>query len=177
MVHLIINAALFQLAWFCLVVGEVLIGAICVASMLAHVLWRMKCNFRVLVFLIFVVSVGVIGDTALSILSVYDFNNTEHDLPFTPIWLVLLWLAFALTLNHALDWLVNDLKFSLVLFAVFGPASYWLGSQLNSEALSVSLMYIPLAVLQWGFMAWLIFWLKQQLQLSISDYGDEYEDN
>lgn len=171
MIHVVVNAILFQLAWFSLVMDKILLGSLCVTAMMAHVIWQAKHTYRVLIFLCCVVSLGVISDTGLSMLSVYEFQNTTLDFPFIPIWLVLLWIGFALTLNLALNWLVSQLKFSLILFSVFGPLSYWLGSQLNPQAISVSMNYLPLIVLQWGIMAWVIYWLKHTLQLTVSDDG------
>ncbi|NVK37764.1 MAG: DUF2878 domain-containing protein [Gammaproteobacteria bacterium] len=175
MLHIIINAVLFQLTWFALVMGNIQLGLACVIVMLCHVLWRVNHKSQLWVFLLFVVSAGVITDTLMGMMSVYEFEQGRRTSPIIPTWLILLWLGFALTLNHALAWLVTNLKYSLPLFAVMGPLSYWLGAQLNPQALSVSLQYLPLLILQWAFMAVLIFWLTQQLTLNVADSRESYE--
>jgi Protein of unknown function (DUF2878) len=48
-----------------------------------------------------------------------------------PFWLVVLWVAFAATLNHSLVFLHKRLGLASLLGAVFGPVSYWSGMQLG----------------------------------------------
>ncbi|NVK44620.1 MAG: DUF2878 domain-containing protein [Oceanospirillaceae bacterium] len=175
MLHIVINAGLFQLVWFSLVMGNISLGLVAILFMSLHGFYTVNNKYQFLIFLLFVVSAGVISDTLLVMMSVYDVHQNQTQIPLIPAWLGLLWIGFALTLNHALAWLVANLKLSIPLFSIMGPLSYWLGSQLNPQALSVSLIYIPLLVIQWGAIAVLVYWLKRQLGISMSASGESYE--
>ncbi len=44
---------------------------------------------------------------------------------FAPVWIVALWMSFALTLNHSLAYLKSHLRLAAVLGGVGAPLAYW----------------------------------------------------
>ena len=54
--------------------------------------------------------------------------------------MICLWILFATTFMHALSWLTRYLWLALVLAAVLGPASYWLGSELSDASLGTPIL-------------------------------------
>jgi len=70
-----------------------------------------------------------------------------------PVWLVCLWLLFATTLMHSLYWMRRYLPLAVMFGALFGPASYWLGSQIAEAELSQPLMESMLTMaVGWGLL-------------------------
>ena len=69
-----------------------------------------------------------------------------------PLWLVLLWGAFAATLAHSLDTLRSKPLLSALVGGIFAPLSYLAGANFGAVDLGYSLMttYITLCVV-WGF--------------------------
>ena len=57
-----------------------------------------------------------------------------------PVWLICLWVLFATTFMHALSWLSRYLSVAAVFAAVLGPASYWIGSELNDAYLGTPVL-------------------------------------
>ena len=80
-------------------------------------------------------SVGLLGiliDIANTSLGLIAFNGGITPLLNIPYWLIMLWLVFALMLPHSLLWLYKYKFISIILGAILGAFSYWLGHQLGA---------------------------------------------
>ncbi|MCL9782370.1 DUF2878 domain-containing protein [Vibrio sp. S4M6] len=84
----------------------------------------------------------------------------SNSVPFTPIdtffplWLILLWLMFVVTLNHSLSWLINkSLPIVIGFGACGGTLSYWAGIQAGALSYSWPItLLIPTLILSWGIL-------------------------
>lgn len=132
-----INATLFQLAWFACVIGGNAWAAIAVSLLLlAHFVWfsRNWSEWRV-IFL--VCAFGITVDSACQALGLIEFYG--HGWPI-PLWLGLLWLAFATTLNHCFSRLNNHIYAAAALGGIGGPLSYLAGIKLGAANTGLPLM-------------------------------------
>lgn len=70
---------------------------------------------------------GLILDGALAASGWIAYAEPEQAVPpgGAPLWILTLWAAFALTLNHSLRFLQDRLWVASVLGAVGGPLAYW----------------------------------------------------
>lgn len=125
---LVVNALLFQVAWFACVLGAsqpwlLVVAAACVA---VHLLWVSEParEWRVLAL---VAACGWLTDTLLLRAGVFQFVESTWRLP---LWLALLWLAFATTLGYSLQWTSQRWWLASALGAIGGPLSYLGGAQL-----------------------------------------------
>lgn len=149
---LLINIVLFQCAWFALVLGFVFLGMAMTIMMFFHLLVTSIKNKEEVLFCLIIMVFGSFTDAVLVSLDVYsftrvlEFNFSDKSIP---IWLVTLWLAFSLTLNHSLKWLLNIPWLFMLLLSVFGPASYYAGSQLNPSQIQLDQQFIFLSFIQW----------------------------
>jgi len=159
--RLLLNAGLFQLGWFACVLGAqqpwlLLIALACLAI---HLRWVAadRDEWRTLLY---VAACGWALDSALLHLGVFSFGDSTLLLP---IWLALLWLLFASTLLHSLNWTARPWWLGSLLGAVGGPLSYLGGARLADVGLplgiwpSVLLLGVIWAVLMPG-VHWLIRW-------------------
>lgn len=81
--------------------------------------------------------IGSAGDYLLTYSGVFIFTDT----PFIPLWLILLWAHFAVTLNHGLSWLERFTLYPRILFgAVFGTLSYYAGYKMGAVTLHSNLL-------------------------------------
>ncbi len=123
---LIFNIIWFQACWFvCVLIGNkaalVIIAIVCAAYLLID-------SLRIEWPLIFGVGIlGFIVDAGLIRVGVLE--TTGAMLP--PLWLSVLWLAFATTLNHSLKPLLDKQVLFLLLAVIGGPLCYQLGVQLT----------------------------------------------
>ena len=56
-----------------------------------------------------------------------------------PMWLVSLWMLFAITINHSLGWLKERYLLAALMGFVFGPVAYYGGSKLGAITMPVEL--------------------------------------
>ena len=131
MSKLIVNALLFQIGWFACVAGDgawlALVGGILLVHLLCVSRWAAEGKLLVSVFL-----VGSALDSFLLNLGVFDFGEPRR---LIPLWLALLWLLLATTLNHSLAWSARPWWRASLLGAVSAPLSYYAGARLAGVGL------------------------------------------
>ncbi|RMV95851.1 DUF2878 domain-containing protein [Pseudomonas caricapapayae] len=136
MLKSIANAVLFQIGWFaCVLGGNSYWLLIAVAGLAVHFLWISSWAAEGRLILT-VTLIGIVLDSALMTLGVFDFGSDGYLLP---LWLALLWAVLGTTLNHCLAWTAKPLWRAAVLGAIGGPMSYYAGSQLTQ-------VHLPLGV-------------------------------
>lgn len=123
-----INALLFQLAWFCCVFGAkqpwLLLGAGACIALHFFALSRSRAEWR---GLLAVAACGWVLDSALLQLGVFRMADAQW---IVPLWLALLWLAFACSIGYSLQWTARPWWLGSLLGALAGPLSYWAGAKL-----------------------------------------------
>ncbi|MCE2573131.1 DUF2878 domain-containing protein [Motilimonas eburnea] len=127
-----VNALVFQLVWFSSILMQQDSWPITLLLLFGH--FYLSPQRRQDVILMFGVTlVGIIMDSSLSALEVFVFA----DQVLMPVWLIFIWLHFALCLNHSLAWLRRiPLVLVALIGAVAGPASYLAGYRLGAVELS-----------------------------------------
>lgn len=87
---------------------------------------------------------------------------------FFPLWLILLWIMFVVTLNHSLSWLLNKPLAVIVGFgACGGTLSYWAGIQAGALSYHWStLVLIPILMLSWGILFTVLLFGARYLNLN-----------
>jgi len=78
-------------------------------------------------------TLGVLLDGALSFGGVLRYAAPQPSLPpgGAPLWILALWVAFALTLNHSLAWLRQRSLTAALLGAAGGPLAYLAAARLS----------------------------------------------
>ncbi|WP_122448552.1 DUF2878 domain-containing protein [Pseudomonas viridiflava] len=121
------NALLFQIGWFaCVLGGNSYWLLIAVGVLVVHFAWVSSWATEGKL-IVSVTLVGVVLDSLLMVLGVFDFETGDYLLP---LWLALLWAVMGTTLNHCLAWTAKPIWRAAVLGAIGGPMSYYAGSQL-----------------------------------------------
>ncbi len=128
----ILNAVAFQIVWACSVGGAAQgwwwAGPLALLVFATWQLPRSHCWQADLRLMIFAALLGFLVDSLWIQAQWLQFTAPTPSTQWAPIWIVTLWMAFALTLNHSL----RLFKQRLVLAALFGllggPLSYWIAS-------------------------------------------------
>lgn len=152
----LLNVALFQGAWFAAVLGAAggrhWLGPAAVALVVAIHLALADNRLGETKLLLTAGVLGFFFDTALVVTG--NFLPVPHLLPrpFSPLWMVALWLNFATTLNVSLAWLRSRYLLAALFGAVGGPLAYYSGARLGAtEALPTTGAMLVLAA-GWGIM-------------------------
>ena len=161
----VINVALFQAAWFAAVLGAARgmfwLGPVAMIPTLAIHLLLQNNRSGELKLLLAAGLLGVTLDTAFVAGGV--FTPLQHLLPrpFSPPWMICLWLNFAATLNVSMSWLRGRYLLAALFGAIGGPLAYYSGAKLGAtEALPTTTGMLLLAI-GWGIMTPLLVWLAR----------------
>ena len=102
---------------------------------------------------------GFLFDTTLVTTGVFMPVSYILPRPFSPPWMVALWLNFAATLNVSLAWLRGNYALAAVFGAVGGPLAYYSGAKLGATEALPTTTGMLLLVVGWGLMTPLLVWL------------------
>ena len=126
--HYWINFIAFQLVWFA-AVGGAAQGwpwagplAFAVFAVLHAATAPNVRGERSLVLAAIAIGLGV--DTLMAATGLARYAAPFPSVHAAPVWIIALWAAFALTLNHSLAWMSRRPWWAAVLGAVLGPVSY-----------------------------------------------------
>jgi len=131
-----INFIWFQVIWFIAVLYTDQAVNILLFSLFLHFLIS-PIREADLLTLLGITLLGSLADYLLTFLGIFIFP----DALFIPIWLILLWAHFALSLNHGMSWMIKLPLYARILFgAIFGTLSYYAGAELGAVTLHHNLI-------------------------------------
>lgn len=161
----VINVALFQAAWFAAVLGAARgmfwLGPVAMIPTLAIHLALQENRSGEVKLLLAAGLLGVTLDTAFVAGGVVTPLQHLFPRPFSPPWMICLWLNFAATLNFSMSWLRGRYLLAALFGAVGGPLAYYSGAKLGAtEALPTTTGMVLLAI-GWGFMTPLLVFLAR----------------
>lgn len=151
--HVAVNGILFQCCWFLALLQGWLVALPILFLMLAHYVYTSvdrRWDSRILVG---VTSIGILIDALMGAVGVFQFGQTDPVLFVLgiPNWLCVVWLAFALTLNRSLRWLVSKPRWFVIACTVAGPLSYSAGRNLGVVQFSNYAIFF--LMLEWFFIS------------------------
>lgn len=132
------NVISTDVGWFaCILVaaGDIhWLGLLTVPILFAiHLAFFRKHPIRsVLITAAITMAIGFVVDTGLICIGAVEPNRRLMPAPLTPIWDVLIWANFSLSLNTSLHFLQRRPVWAAVFGAVLGPAAYLGASQLGA---------------------------------------------
>ena len=148
MKKILINLAIFQIGWMvCVIGGDVYALAYTLFAVVIHQAFVVehKSEWQ---FILIVTAVGCLWDSLMALSGVMIYPDST--LIGIPVWLICLWVLFAMTFMHALSWLRRYLWLAAVFAGVFGPVSYWLGGELSAADLGAPVT-LSLAIMAAGW--------------------------
>ena len=164
----LINVALFQAAWFAAVLGAargmLWLGPVAmIPTLVIHLALQHDRRGEVKLLL----AAGLLGflfDTTLVAGDVFTPLKHIFPHPFSPPWMICLWLNFAATLNVSMAWLRRRYLLAALFGAVGGPLAYYSGAKLGATETLPTTTGILLLTIGWGFMTPLLVFLAREFR-------------
>lgn len=163
-----VNVVLFQAAWFAAVLGAARgmfwLGPLAMLPVIAIHLALQDNRLGELKLLLAAGLLGFAYDTSLVFAGVFTPLTHLFPRPFSPPWMICLWLNFAATLNVSMSWLRGRYLLAAVFGAIGGPLAYYSGAKLGATEALPTLRGLLVLVLGWGLMTPLLVWLAQHFR-------------
>ena len=162
----IITAILFQCGWWInigaavykLEIAATILTLIIIGSYLFF-LCPKNSRLKELMIILFVGTYGLLGDSLLNYFDVFKFVAKSN---FIPIWLLMIWLLFAMT-SGLYEYLKNNQILTFILGAIFGPLSYAAGLKFSLLTFPMSWISIAILAVVWGFNFNALLYLRKKI--------------
>lgn len=164
----LINFVLFQLAWFAGILGaahqQASIGILVMVLCGAFHIWSLPRASRRAEYLLMLqcFCLGTLIDTVLMHVGIMVYASPNPIGFLSPLWMSLLWVALAMTLNHSLAWLKNKYWLSAILGSITGPLSYLAGVRLDAGSMPDEVYSLVTLSIVWALsMPLMMFWSQK----------------
>ena len=158
-----LNFAGYQAVWFASVLGAAhgaaWVGVVCCLTFVAVQTWASPWWRADLQLAGVAVLLGLLLDGALAQTGVVVHTASTNGLP-APLWILSLWAAFALTLNHSLAFLRPGT--ALWMGALGGPLAYLAGARMGAIQLPSIGASAAVQALCWALAVWLLVTLARR---------------
>ncbi len=164
MIHFVLNAVIFDLAWLVNVMpagqGLTWYGPLfSMCWLLFHMAYYPLKRLSDLRLCIIAALIGYAADSLLVISDMMSFpQHAQLGGPST-LWMVALWINLALTLNHSLIWLRHRYLLAAILGAIAAPLAYLAGNKLGAITLEDGYVSLLSIGLMWMMAMPLLVWL------------------
>jgi hypothetical protein len=132
------NFLAFQIGWFSCVLGAAhgvpWLGLIVVPCVLALAMWMSEDWKAEAILALAAASMGLAVDTTLIATGAFAPVPFGAPPPFSPLWMVMLWVNQASTMNGCLAWLRGRYLAAAIFGAIGGPLAYLGGAKLGAAA-------------------------------------------
>lgn len=161
----VINFLLIKVAWVACVVGGTLLGALVIALMLAVCFYQGRWQ-RERSFVFGLALLGLTLDSIWIHFGILDFGPATiklGGLALAPPWIILLWVAVALSLFEALGFFVRRPILGAVIVGAAAPLSYSTGAQFGAVIIPSTAMLMVIALV-WVVVFGMVFELARRAQ-------------
>jgi hypothetical protein len=154
----LLNLVLFQLGWVCTVAGAGQgwwwagpIGLVVFAAVTFTLTPWPRTDLALMCTACFV---GLLVDSAYVQLGLMRFAEPVPFMTLAPIWILGMWMSFALTLNHSMRFFKGRLPLAALFGLIGGPLAYWVAEhKFAAVEMTASLWTVYLTLgLVWGVM-------------------------
>lgn len=127
-----LNIILYQTTWLIAIIGAAnglwWAGPAALALFAAWQLGVSRHRRADVVLLVTIALIGFVVDSGLVRTGLLSYAAAEPSPLFAPVWIVALWMSFALTLNHSLAYLQSHLLAASLLGGIGAPLAYWVAA-------------------------------------------------
>jgi hypothetical protein len=162
----IINFIAFQTAWFAAVLGAAngmpWLGLIAVPAFVVMTL-AISQQRQMLFLALAAACLGFFADTILMTFGVFSPVPFPYPPPFSPLWMVMLWVNLAMTLNDSMAWLRGRFVLAVIFGAIGGPLAYYSGAKLGAADVPAMADLVVIGI-AWAIAFPALSWINEFLQ-------------
>ncbi|SEG11576.1 DUF2878 domain-containing protein [Marinobacterium lutimaris] len=161
-----INLVGFQLIWWSLVLWGNAAMPVALLLLLIHVFLHFSPRKELQLMLVVAV-VGFAVDSLLTLSGVFRFSSADLPSPiWPPLWLLVLWFAFAATLNQTLNWFSGRYRLAALIGGPGGSSTYLAASELGAVSFGPGVLSsVALLTLVWALLFPLLILLKDRIEV------------
>jgi hypothetical protein len=171
----LLNFLLYQLGWFCCVLGAAWgfprSGAF--AALLFLLIHLLLADSRSAELRLILVSclLGILVDSLQQSFGVLTFKTDPGWTLWLPLWVFVIWAQFASLLRFSLNWLSGHYLLGAGLGLIGGPLAYWGGVRIGAAEFGGNLLLsISSLALVWALMIPLLLWLRSRINATAGQY-------
>lgn len=161
------NLLLFQVAWFAAVLGAAggmaWLGPLALIPVLGVHLALQEDRHGEVRLILAAAAIGFLFDTLMVATGAFTPVQSLLPRPFSPPWMIGLWMNFAATLNVSLSWLLGRYWLAAVFGGIGGPLAYYSGAKLGATETLPTLGGMVMLAVGWAIMTPLLAWLAKRL--------------
>lgn len=173
MIVKIINLVIFELAWGACIVSAA--KGVPWVGMAVVALWvglqtALACTWRKaeLALLGSAFVLGYVSDSALVLAGLLGFPEPAQLGGPSTLWMAMMWVNFAATMNFSLNWLKNRYLVAAVFGLVGGPLAYFGGMKLGAVTLGdPRWLALSAVAVQWTAATPLLVWMSARLRQAL----------
>ncbi len=166
-VLLLVNFAVFQIAWLLSVIGGAQqmpwIGPIVALLALALHLRAARKPFEEVLLVLSCALIGAGFDSILVAAGWVTYKAGVFSNYLAPYWIITMWMLFAMTLNVSMRWLRAKPRLAALLGFYGGPASYIAGQALGGIVLVNQVAALAALAIGWAIMMPMLMLLAENL--------------
>jgi hypothetical protein len=151
MKHVLVNLAVFKVAWTAVVIsaaaGAPVIGGIAVAVAVGIHLWSNENPDNEIRLLFVAAAIGFAWESVLVLAGLLEYSSGIWVSGLAPYWIVAMWVLFATTLNVGMRWLRRSTAIAAVAGAIGGPLAFFAGASIGAvELVSPAIALIAIGI-------------------------------
>jgi|LakMenE01Jun11ns_1017448.scaffolds.fasta_scaffold9864349_2 hypothetical protein len=151
---IILNAVVFQAAWFACVLGGAndlaLAGTLTVIGVIAMHLALAQRAMPEALLIAAATAIGLVWESAVVASGLIRYTTGNLVPGLAPYWIVAMWALFATSLNLSMAWLKGRPWLAALAGAVGGPLAYLAGERLGGLEMSDPLLALGAQALGWA---------------------------
>lgn len=176
----LLNFLLYQLGWFCCVLGAAwgypLSGAFSALLFLLIHLFLTDARSAELRLILASCLLGILVDSLQQWFGVLTFKTDPGWPLWLPLWVFVIWAQFASLLRFSLNWLSGRYLQGAGLGLIGGPLAYWGGARIGAAEFGENLLLsLSSLALVWGLMIPLLLWLRTRIAMPEGQYRNRGE--
>ncbi len=148
--NVFVNAMLFNAVWIACVAGSakqlIWPSVLSVAVLALYQLHPKNRHPNDIKLVVLSIVLGIIVDTLWVQFGYMDFTEKRPFSSLAPAWIIILWVGFALTVNHSLKWLKANLFLPAITGAIAAPLTYFAGIKIGAVEYTASVTEVSIGL-------------------------------